>query len=432
MPVQALRFLRIVEAVLRLPCFVTGRALGRSLRRILPQIGVLLLLVLIFWVGLAAFGLGAFQRSLSRRCVYTSREVPACATADFGPWSQGCNPQKWRESQTVDLQPALVLRGAFPFEIGCKVYGGTRAVETFQNTTARADVGHELGMRLSMRHDMQRRTAGSGVADTQEVDTCRGSEARMGLAATQACRSLEAREGDDFVHFDHMGGAFLAVVVCSLLPETSPLLNLLLEAEPAAWPAVYVFFLLVSMLCTYFILGLFVVVISGSFVTAMTEPTLLDSEAERRRHRRRRRALRKRIAHLADLSNRNSNQERAVRDKAGGGGVAREEADVEQGRAPAATGRAAAVVVARTPSVVDSSGSSDTISIADSTQVRADVARSHSHTYTHTHTHPASGAACPPVRFRSGVGSRLCACRVAILLRCGLIRLVGHEYGLIR
>jgi len=62
------------------------------------------------------------------------------------------------------------------------------------------------------------------------------------------------------------------------------------------WPVVYLFFLFIALLCNYFLFGLFVVIVSGTYNSAAAHN--FEAHAQRLRRRRKRQAFRKRVREL--------------------------------------------------------------------------------------------------------------------------------------
>ena len=270
-PVHSLRFLRIFKSFSRLPGFSAGRALLMSLDKAVSQLLLVLALVLVFFLGFAAYGISSFQANFSQRCVYFERHVPSCASSQFGAWEPPCDPRHWR-AQVTDSQTVPALTGGFPFERACKVY------HTSDDSLAAAKLPRDP----------------AGLLHTCQVD-----EFRAGQPVTQMCAPLE-NPGNGFAHFDHIGGALLTVATCAMLPESAGLLHIALESyakeEMGAVLAVYLFFLFIFLLCSSFLFSLFVVIVAGTYNSA--EAHTFEVRAERLRRRRKRHAFRKRVREL--------------------------------------------------------------------------------------------------------------------------------------
>ena len=225
-----------------LPGFSAGRALLNCLDKATPQLLLVLALVLVCFLAFAAYGISSFQHTLSRRCVYFERRVPACASSDFGPWVPPCDPRRWWK-QVTDSRITPALEGEFPFEKACTVY-----------PTSQAPASAQLPVDSNGNHH-----------------TCQVAEFRAGRPVTQMCVN-GANPGNGFAHFDHFGGAFLTVFTCAVLPESAGLLHVALDSgegeNVGAKSVVYLFFLVIALLCSYFLFGLLVVVVSGTYNAA--------------------------------------------------------------------------------------------------------------------------------------------------------------------
>ena len=70
---------------------------------------------------------------------------------------------------------------------------------------------------------------------------------------------------DKYVHFDHVGGALLAVFSMSLMDGFVESLHKSIESEPAALGLTWILFTSVTCLCTWLVLGLFVAVVTDTY-----------------------------------------------------------------------------------------------------------------------------------------------------------------------
>jgi hypothetical protein len=270
-PVHSLRFLRVFKSLFRLPGFSAGRALLKSLDKAASKLLCVLALVLVFFLGFAAYGISSFQSKFSQRCVYFERHVPSCASSQFGAWEPHCDPRQWR-AQVMNSRTVPALTGGFPFERACKVY------HTSYDSLAAVKLPRDP----------------AGLLHTCQVD-----EFRAGQPVTQMCAPLN-NPGNGFAHFDHIGGALLTVATCAMLPESAGLLHIALESyaeeEMGAVLAVYLFFFFIAVLCSSFLFSLFVVILSGTYNSAKAHT--FEVRAERLRRRRKRHAFRKRVREL--------------------------------------------------------------------------------------------------------------------------------------
>jgi hypothetical protein len=190
------------------------------------------------------FGMAALRKSFRRRCVTTARAVPRCAAGFANGWAlpDSCDLRSPLAAHMLnesddesDAEPTVI--GGYPFVEVC---------DFVANSTA----GQYDG----------RYPVHAGRYHTCQLDD---------FLATGAQRAMCA-EGPNpqfgLQHFDHIGGAVLAVFQIAAPDAPHDIIWRAVESESESiGPALWVFFITISCSCTFLLLGLFVAVVTGTF-----------------------------------------------------------------------------------------------------------------------------------------------------------------------
>ena len=240
---RPLRLLRIIKVMTGLNHFASVKAilitLGDGVGQLMVVFGIFVAFMMIF----AVFGMGVYRSSFSRRCVSLPVSVPACASDARMDWNGTCSFVGDPSDQHVlGMQGAQIVSSGYPFSMPCKIFvveRKTQAESYAKKYAALAD--------------------GSG-----NHHTCDEEAFRLFDRVTQTCVSMPNPQGG-FQHFDHIGGAVLAVLQVAVPDSSYDILHIALGSEPAIRPVTYLFMTSMSVFLTFLMLGLFVAVVTGTF-----------------------------------------------------------------------------------------------------------------------------------------------------------------------
>ena len=202
-------------------------------------------LVLTFFVlTWGIFGMAALRKSFRRRCVTTARAVPRCAAGFANGWAlpDSCDLRSPLAAHMLnesddesDAEPTVI--GGYPFVEVCDFVANSTAGQYDGRYPVHAGRYHTCQLDEFL------------ATGTQRAMCAEGPNPQFGLQ-----------------HFDHIGGAVLAVFQIAAPDAPHDIIWRAVESESESiGPALWVFFITISCSCTFLLLGLFVAVVTGTF-----------------------------------------------------------------------------------------------------------------------------------------------------------------------
>eukprot|EP00283_Hemiselmis_rufescens_P000787 CAMPEP_0173470682 /NCGR_PEP_ID=MMETSP1357-20121228/78005_1 /TAXON_ID=77926 /ORGANISM="Hemiselmis rufescens, Strain PCC563" /LENGTH=1276 /DNA_ID=CAMNT_0014438967 /DNA_START=139 /DNA_END=3966 /DNA_ORIENTATION=+ len=253
-PLRILRLFRLIRGIEKL------RPIGimtASVKEGAAQLMIVMLILLLFVATFSIFGMAVAQKSFRRRCILIDQPLISCSSDFSTNWGDTChlNAKGGGVSNSAGpMSERLVVGGGYPFYKPCKFFllpldGGEAEYDARYRGLYAKD---PFGRYHNCANEQYRECL---LINT--IDECDAKE-------TQMCEEYENLQGG-FLHFDHIGGAILAIFQTSLPDSMYDVLHTMLETEPAAVPIIWPLFILISILNTFLIVGLSVAVITDTF-----------------------------------------------------------------------------------------------------------------------------------------------------------------------
>ena len=233
------RLLRVFRAITRIKMFGGVKAIIHTLKQGSGQIMTVILILFFFATGFSIFGMAIFQNSSSRRCISLELDVPECSSAFATGWAGTCNfTERAVESGTM-VQPRGIemVTGGYPHFSPCKIYYNTSA--------GQYDARHPLD-------------------PYGRYHSCNRDEFRAGGEVKSFCEYIDNPQ-NGFSHFDRVGPALITIAQLVAPDSSYDVIWRLWDAEPEVKALTFVLWIIVTCLCTFLTLGLFVAVVTGTF-----------------------------------------------------------------------------------------------------------------------------------------------------------------------
>ena len=203
------------------------------------------LFVLIFFLLVMSTLLLTFLRdSFSRRCVVLDQFNGPCVSDVTFRVSDSCDFMNWQHtermysSDTPDSDFPVMIEDFYPFERWCKLQSNISAGQYDNNPN------YELDFKGRYH------TCGAGRPNYQP--------------GTEMCVEV-GNPSYGFSHFDNVGGAMLSLSQGTVADAYYDIIWRSAFSEPQAKPFLLVAYLLVTVLTTWLLLGIFVAVVTGTF-----------------------------------------------------------------------------------------------------------------------------------------------------------------------
>jgi len=269
------RLLRVLKYIMRINSFRAVVTIGRTFKAGVAQVLVVVGMMSFFIATFAICGLNIYQKSFRRRCVINVPNASTCASDSKTGWVATCNLTAFREDALPVLQQVsydnyaggittLAVPGGFPFHKGCKVFQN-ETVGEFDGVYPMDSMGRYHSCQLNEFRQWQQES---------KIFTSSTSP-----AVQQWCEEI-TNPFYGFVHFDHIGGAMVAIAMSAVPDSYYMVVHYMLETEPSSAVVAWVIVTLITCLCTFLLLGLFVAVVTGTFgnVKAIEEAKAAEDE----------------------------------------------------------------------------------------------------------------------------------------------------------
>eukprot|EP00960_Hanusia_phi_P041224 754897-Hanusia_phi.AAC.1 len=206
----------------------------------------------------AIFGNSIYARSYRRRCVTLARQIPSCSSDSSTGWANTCD--LYNLSQTKTEAPGqTAVAGGYPFETWCKIYAvAVMPGEPVPNVTYPVITDAKTIQSYDKKYPRD---------PYGRYHSCQLNEFDAGRPVTQMCDDLGKAGNPNygFADFDNIGDGML-VISQLVAPDSSyDFLWRSIESEPEAIIGTYFLWAMITILCTFLMVGIFVAVVTGTF-----------------------------------------------------------------------------------------------------------------------------------------------------------------------
>jgi hypothetical protein len=239
-----LRFLRTLKILAGFKIFSGIRAILTTLVVGGMQMLTVLFVLIFFLIIISTLLLTFLGGSFSRRCVVLDQFNGPCVSDFSTGWAASCNFMDWQHSEqtysldTPDSDFPVMIDDFYPFERGCKIQSNITAGQYDDNPN------YELDFKGRYH------TCGVGRPSYQP--------------GTEMCVELE-NPNYGFSHFDHLGGSLLSLAQGAVSDTYYDIIWRSAFSEPQASAFFLVAGILVTLLTSWLMLGIFVAVVTGTF-----------------------------------------------------------------------------------------------------------------------------------------------------------------------
>ena len=238
-----LRFLRMLKILAHFKMFSGIRTILSTLVVGVTQM-LTVLFVLFFLIIISTLLLTFLGGSFSRRCVVLDQFNGPCVSDFSTGWAVSCDFMDWQHSkQTVSLETPdsdfpVMIEDFYPFERWCKLQSNITAGQYDNNSN------YELDFKGRYH------TCGVGRPNYQP--------------GTEMCVEV-GNPSFGFSHFDDLGGSLLSLAQATVSDTYYDIIWRSALSEPQASAFFLVAGLLVTLLASWLMLGIFVAVVTGTF-----------------------------------------------------------------------------------------------------------------------------------------------------------------------
>lgn len=262
--IRPFRLLRIIKLLVTVKAFASVKIILDTLSVGAQQLSVVFLMFSFFLLTLGIFGMQILMYSFRNRCVLDDHMVNGtiCASDFSTGWKQTCdfkNPNAAYPSGEGQLGlTGYGYRGAGYDETWCKVY-----CYTAEECKTWASYGRSMRSCASdclEQYDAAKRNSAGGLLYPRDrwgrVHSCRQEHAYC---------SPVGNPKYGLQNFDSIGGVVLSMLQLAVQDSSYSILHQAIQAEPEAYPAIWIFCVISTVICTWLMLGLFVAVVTGTF-----------------------------------------------------------------------------------------------------------------------------------------------------------------------
>eukprot|EP00960_Hanusia_phi_P073241 767965-Hanusia_phi.AAC.3 len=247
--IRSFRLLRLLKYMMRMRLFSSVRAMIQTLRQGMSQILIVTMVLAFFVAMFGIFGMAIYQNSFARRCLMTARNVPSavCASDFSNNWSKTCSFNESTESLHLGNGSIAVYPG-YPWKRWCKIYCKDPATcPQYAGVKPQDARGwyHSCQEQVDLNND--------GVINATDL-----------LHVDQYCESI-GNPQYGLQNFDSLGGVIPTILQVAAPDSAYDVILESLQSEPSAIILTWIFFIAITVLCTFLILGLFVAVVTGTF-----------------------------------------------------------------------------------------------------------------------------------------------------------------------
>jgi hypothetical protein len=239
-----LRFLRMLTILTRFKMFSGIRTILTTLVVGGTQMLTVLFVLIFFLIIISTLLLTFLGGSFSRRCVVLDQFNGPCVSDFSTGWAASCDFMDWQHSKqtysldTPDSDFPVMIEDFYPFERWCKLQSNITAGQYDNNPN------YEL--------DFKGRYHSCGVGRPNYQP------------GTEMCVEVE-NPSYGFSHFDHLGGSLLSLAQGTVSDTYYDIIWRSALSEPQASAFFLVAGLLVTLLASWLMLGIFVAVVTGTF-----------------------------------------------------------------------------------------------------------------------------------------------------------------------
>ncbi|EKX53939.1 hypothetical protein GUITHDRAFT_132377 [Guillardia theta CCMP2712] len=263
--IRSFRLLRLLKYMMRMRLFSNVRAMIQTLRQGMSQILIVAMVLAFFVAMFGIFGMAIYQNSFARRCLMAARNVSSaiCASDASNNWSKTC-------SFNDNLAPLYLENGSiavypgYPGMRWCKIYCtdpvslavlALAGVLTLRQATCPQYAGVKPQDSRGWYHSCQEQVDlnNDGVVNATDL-----------LYVDQYCESI-GNPQFGLQNFDSLGGVIPTILQVAAPDSSYDVILESLQSEPSAIILTWFFYVAITVLCTFLILGLFVAVVTGTF-----------------------------------------------------------------------------------------------------------------------------------------------------------------------
>ena len=263
------RMLRFFKLICKIQMFGGVTNIIRTLVEGLPQLIIIfgfLLLTLAAW---AILCMSMYSTSMRRRCVSRSGDIPLCASDFSTGFSQTCNMSTDVRKTVKSEAGSPAIAAGYPFETWCKIVGVEWDEDENEDWIQPTPFNGTYDSYLVRRGYYDK---GQSYGLTYPKDnlgryhTCQASAWRaiQNYTTTQRCEEV-GNPMDGFSHFDNVWGSFVSLAQVVVPDSYYDVWGRLQESEPWILPATILLFIVINVIDTFLLLGLFVAVVTGTF-----------------------------------------------------------------------------------------------------------------------------------------------------------------------
>mmetsp|Transcript_42872 Transcript_42872/g.135198 ORF Transcript_42872/g.135198 Transcript_42872/m.135198 type:complete len:1863 (-) Transcript_42872:2108-7696(-) len=256
---RAFRLLRIFRILTKIRALAGVKAIILTLKQGLQQLATIFAMLTFLMAAFAIFGNSIYARSYRRRCVTLSRQIPACASDSSTGWANTCDLHNLSATKT-QAPGQVAIAGGYPFETWCKIYAIAIPAGQPVPENLTYPVIQDAKSIASYNKKYPRDPYG-------RYHSCQMSEFDAGKPVTEMCDDLgrEGNPNNGFANFDNIGDGML-VISQLVAPDSSyDFLLRSIESEPEAMIGTYFLWAMITILCTFLMVGIFVAVVTGTF-----------------------------------------------------------------------------------------------------------------------------------------------------------------------
>ncbi|EKX35351.1 hypothetical protein GUITHDRAFT_166006 [Guillardia theta CCMP2712] len=253
--IRALAGVKAIILTLKQPLVAPHALVSQGLQQLATIFAMLTFLMAAF----AIFGNSIYARSYRRRCVTLSRQIPACASDSSTGWANTCDLHNLSATKT-QAPGQVAIAGGYPFETWCKIYAIAIPAGQPVPENLTYPVIQDAKSIASYNKKYPRDPYG-------RYHSCQMSEFDAGKPVTEMCDDLgrEGNPNNGFANFDNIGDGML-VISQLVAPDSSyDFLLRSIESEPEAMIGTYFLWAMITILCTFLMVGIFVAVVTGTF-----------------------------------------------------------------------------------------------------------------------------------------------------------------------
>eukprot|EP00960_Hanusia_phi_P035946 752049-Hanusia_phi.AAC.3 len=251
------RLIRLLKVLARFKTFDEINLIILTITEGSIQLASVFFMLLFFMLAFCIFLMAMLRNSFRRYCVVFKETFPVCASGFSEQWAPTCDftqQDQLRQVLNYAGAPQLVV-GGYPYLTWCKIY--------YNITPGQYDTVYPLDYQ-GQYHD------------------CGMNDFANGRPVNQFCKNLE-NPSYGFSHYDNIAGALMNLFQSTCPDSYYDVIWRSLESEPEIKPILLLCYFLISCLCTFLMLGIFVAVVTGTFSNVKERSKEIQKEQEMER-----------------------------------------------------------------------------------------------------------------------------------------------------